>query len=373
MKAIGMMSGTSLDGITAALVETGVSGKNLKVLAYKTYPYTKCVQKLILDTIASGGVQEVSFLNFFIGKLYAETAKKFLKEFSISPSDVKVIGMHGQTVFHTAEKVRFGRFSLSHTLQIGEPAFVAAETGVTVVSNFRAKDIAFSGQGAPLIPMFDLLVFARKGKRIAVQNLGGIGNVTVLSGTDIGGVFAFDTGPCNMVLDGATRLLYGKSYDRNGAIARSGKVIDELFHKLAKTPYLKKRPPKSAGRTEFGDAFLKEMLKGFENARKKDIIATLNKFVAFTVFDAYKRFAGKLDYAVLSGGGVFNKTLVDNIKEYLEVPVYFSDKFNIPAEAKESAAFALYALRTLYKLPSNVKKATGASKETILGVITYAK
>jgi len=373
MKAIGMMSGTSLDGITIALVETGISGKNLKVILYKTYPYSKSVQQLILDTIARGGVREISFLNFFIGKLYAHFAKRFLKDFSIKLGDVKVIGMHGQTVFHSGEKTRFGKFSLSHTFQIGEPAFVAAETGITVVSNFRAKDVAFSGQGAPLIPMFDFLVLSRKNKRIAVQNLGGIGNVTVLNGTDINGVFAFDTGPCNMILDGAMRLLYGKKFDRDGKVARSGKVIDALFEKLARTPYLKRQPPKSAGRAEFGERYLKEMLKGFENARKADIISTLNRFVAFTISDAYRRFIGKIDYVVLSGGGVFNKTLVDNIKMYLSVPVYMSDAFNIPAEAKESAAFALYALRTLYKLPSNIKRATGASKETILGVITYAE
>jgi len=371
MKAIGMMSGTSLDGITTALIDSKLNGKNLKVISYKTYPFSKKVQKLILDTIRDGKVKEISFLNYFIGTLYADTAKQFMKDFAIDPKEVKVIGMHGQTIFHIGEKVKFGKYSFSHTLQIGEPAFVSAETGITVVSNFRAKDIALGGQGAPLIPMFDFLVFARKNKRIAVQNLGGIGNVTVLNGLNKDKVFAFDTGPCNMILDGAMRMLYGKRYDKDGEIANSGKIIDKLFAKLTQIDYLKKKPPKSTDRAEFGDQFVSKIIEEFKNEKKEDLIATLNKFVAFTIFDSYKRFVGPVDYVIVSGGGAFNKTLIKNIKDYLKVPVYLSDEFGVPSEAKEAAAFAMYALRTLYKLPSNLKKATGASKETILGDITY--
>ncbi len=372
MKAIGMMSGTSIDGITVALVSTEPDGKDFKVEKYRTYPFSEKTRSLIIKTIAEGKAKEISFLNFYIGRLYAEYASKFIKEYGIDRSKVEVIGMHGQTIFHTDQKEKFGKFRISHSFQIGEPAFVAEKTGITVVSNFRAKDIAAGGSGAPLIPLFDFLVFAKKGKRIAVQNLGGIGNVTFLDGKSVSKVVAFDTGPCNMLLDGAVRILYVKNFDKDGKIARSGKTIKALFERLKKTPYLKKRPPKSAGRTEFGEVFLKKTVKGFESEQKANIIATLNKFVAFTICDSYNRFLKKPDYVILSGGGVFNKTLVSNIESCMNADVFLSDRFGIPAEAKEAGAFALYALRTIYKMSSNVRKATGAKRFVILGDITYA-
>ena len=373
MKAIGMMSGTSLDGITVALASTGLNGENFKILSFETYPFSKKIRAFIEKVIEKGGTEEISFLNFYIGKLYANAVKEFMEEKKISRKEIDVIGMHGQTVFHT-EKTRSlcGISVKGHTLQIGEPAFVARETGLTVVSNFRPKDMAAGGKGAPLIPLFDFLVFSKKGKRIAVQNLGGIGNVTFLSGKKLSSVFAFDTGPCNMLLDGAMKLLYGKNFDKDGKIASSGKIIEKLFAELKKTPYLKKKPPKSTGRSEFGEHFLKKALKGFEKERKSDIIATLNKFVAFTIFKSYEDFLPEIDYAVLSGGGVFNKTLVSNIKNYLKVPVYVSDEFGVPAEAKEAGAFALYALRTIHGRFSDLPGATGAKEKQILGDITYA-
>ncbi len=374
MRAIGMMSGTSLDGITVAFISSGINGEDFKVLSFKTYPFSEKTRSFIRHTILKGRVESISLLNFYIGKLYARYAMKFMRENRIKREDVEVIGMHGQTIFHTEKSESLNGITISgHTFQIGEPAFLAVKTGITVVSNFRSKDVAVGGRGAPLIPLFDFLVFSKVKKHIAVQNLGGIGNVTFLSGKKFSRVVAFDTGPCNMLLDGAVKLLYGKNFDENGKIASLGKVSNELFLKLSKIPYLKKKPPKSTGRSEFGEKFLRNVLKGFEMIKREDIVATLNKFVAFTIYKSYSDFLPPIDYVILSGGGVFNKTLVSNIRSYLDVPVYISDEFGVPAEAKEAGAFGLYALRTIHKEFSNLPHSTGASKKVILGDITYAK
>ncbi len=366
MNAIGMMSGTSLDGITVALVSTMPDGADFKVIAFKTYPFAKDIKEKIKNTIENGKTESLAYMNFLIGKLYAETLTTFIKEFEIERSKIYAVGMHGQTVFHSTEK-----FPFPVTLQIGEPAFVAYESGIDTVANFRAKDIAAGGQGAPLIPFFDFLIFSKYGKNFAVQNLGGIGNVTYVP-KNKNGVMAFDTGPCNMLLDSATEMLFGKEFDRNGEIAAKGNIIEPLLKELKAHPYLSKKPPKSTGRSEFGTEFTKQILKKFENKKKEDIIATLNFFVAFTIKYAYEKFLGEIDTVILSGGGAKNETLVKNVRKLTGKEVVLSDKFGIPSEAKEAAAFALYAIRTKMKLPSNLPNATGAKRKAIIGEITYA-
>ena len=370
--AIGMMSGTSLDGITVAMIKSGLKGENFSVEAWKNYPFSKNMQKTLLETIERGNAHDISLMNYTTGKLYASALKKFFKEFSIDSNRIAVVGMHGQTIFHTDKRERVGQFSVNHTLQIGESAFIAEAFHIDTVSNFRARDIAAGGNGAPLMPFFDYLVFSRYRKRFAVQNLGGIGNVTYVNGTGERNVVAFDTGPCNMILDGAMRMLFDKPFDNEGRIAQSGRVNKKVLKRIIKyTRYLRKPPPKSAGRKDFGEAYLRKIVSFFEGGEKADIIATLNRFVAFTISDAYRRFLGEVDTVVLSGGGALNKKLVSNIKELTEKEVVLSSDFYIPVFAKEAAAFALYALRTKYRLPSTLPHVSGAKEPAVLGVIAY--
>jgi anhydro-N-acetylmuramic acid kinase len=368
MKAIGIMSGTSLDGITVSLIESGLDGENFKVLNYKTYPFEESLKDLIRDVSERGTTKDISNLHYKLGKLYAEVVSEFIKDLGIDTSSIEVIGLHGQTIYHE------DRVS---TLQIGEPSYLAVETHIDVVSNFRAKDIALSGNGAPLIPYFDYLVF-KDFAPIVLQNLGGISNLTFVKDKDINNVIAFDIGPSNMLLDGLSKALFDVPYDEDGRLASNGKINDEVLSYLLSHPYLKRNPPKSAGRNEFGDEFLKEILNEFyysNKINKFDLIATANFFVAYSIYDAYKRFLGEVPpVVVLSGGGSKNRTLVSNLKKLLgNTELKFSDDFGIPSESKEASAFALYALRTKYRKKCGIPTTTGAKDMSIWGCITYGE
>lgn len=365
MKAFGIMSGTSLDGVTISLIDSNEDASDLKVIAYKTYTYSTSLKERIKSISERGNVSDVSNLNYELGEIIAENLETFIKEFGIDMKDVFVVGLHGQTIYHN---------SGISTLQIGEPSYIAVRNHVDVVFNFRAKDIVLGGVGAPLIPYFDYLYF-KKFAPIALVNLGGISNITFIEDSDPKKVIAFDMGPCNMVLDGATKKLFEKDFDKDGKLAMKGKVNEELFQYLLKNDFILKKPPKSAGRNEFGDFFLDHILNKFSYLDKNDFLSTLNYFVAYTIMYSIKNFLKRTpDIVVLSGGGAFNLTLVNNIKKLLNgIKVKFSDDFGLPKEAKESVAFALYAIRSKLKLRSHLPQTTGSKSEYIMGSIVYGE
>jgi len=346
MIAVGMMSGTSADGVSVAAIRVD---KRLKLLAYRTFPYPKALRERVL--LAPGlRTPEISELHGDLGRFFAACATKF-----IGRGKVDVIGSHGQTVWHEP-----GR----HTLQLGEAAHIAAATGVATVCDFRAADIAAGGQGAPLVPHFDRTFFGVRDA--ATLNLGGIANVTVLSKTPLG----FDTGPGNCLIDQAMRIAFKRGYDAGGKVARTGRIDRSLLARLDH-PYFRKPPPKSTGRELFSREFLLDRCGRALRSRPADVIATLTFFTAWTIVDALDRFVGaKIQEVIVSGGGVLNRVLMQHLEVLLwpVVPRPIT-VYGIPPLAKEPAAFALLAVEALRGRAGNVPSVTGAKRAVVLGKI----
>ena len=350
MLAVGLMSGTSADGISAALVRIG-PGRAVRILRQLTIPFSRAEQARIL-ALRDATVAELSEANFSLGRRFADAARRVMRG-----SRPRVIGSHGQTVWHAP-----GR----HTLQIGEPSLIAEATGVDVVADFRPRDIAAGGQGAPLVPFFDDFVFGGTRRRRCLLNIGGIANVTLVGGGRR--PVAFDTGPGNCLIDDTVRRLTGgrETFDRGGRRARVGRIDGQLLERLLAHPYFRKRPPKSTGRELFGP--------GFVPARPSDnTIATLTVFTAVTIADAIRRLSAPSEI-IVSGGGVFNATLMKHL-EWLFAParVVSSDTVGLPPLAKEPAAFALLAARAIQGLPNTVPSATGARRAVVAGKIIPGK
>jgi anhydro-N-acetylmuramic acid kinase len=333
------MSGTSLDGIDVAVVE--IRGKKTETIAFRSTPYPQAIRTALLNLTT---IAELSRLNFALGELYAD-AILALRE------PVELVGLHGQTVYHEGGK---------HTLQIGEAAIVAERTGVDVISHFREPDIAAGGQGAPLVPYVDMLLFGRSKKPRAALNIGGIANVTLLPEA-----IAFDTGPGNMVIDAlVAHMTHGrKRFDRGGNIARAGMVRQDLLKKLLRHPYFKRAAPKSCGREQFGADYVRELVAtGLPVA---DLIATAAELTAQTIIDA----AGSRE-VIASGGGVHNAFLLERLRASLSVRT--SAEFGIDPDAKEAIAFAILAYQTARRRPGNLPSATGAHHPVILGKRSYS-
>jgi len=371
------MSGTSADGIDAAVVEIP-EGERPRLLAHFFLAYPAEVRDLVLSVCRAGkaGVDVVSNVNFVLGELFAEAALGAIKQAGITAREVDAIGSHGQTVWHQPEDAEIAGRKVRSTLQIGEAAVIAERTGVPVISNFRAADMAAGGQGAPLAAFADFVLFRHEAFSRTVQNIGGIANVTFLkAGCRMEDVVAFDTGPGNMLIDGAVRRFTGatKSYDCDGQLAAAGTVSARLLDRLMRHPFLSAAPPKSTGREAFGEQFLEEIL-GWPEARKLedcDVIATLTAFTAASIEDAYRRFLPSLpDQVILGGGGSRNVTLRRMLEKKLSpISVLVHEDFGIPSTAKEAMAFAILAAETLRGRPSNVPSATGARHRVVLGSI----
>jgi anhydro-N-acetylmuramic acid kinase len=360
---LGLMSGTSHDGVDAALVS--IRGSKIKLIRHCHFPYPPALRKKISSAF-TGNASDICRLNFELGEVFARAAVKCIKASGVNPGDVTAIASHGQTIcHHPPEKNKKGS-----TLQIGESAVIAQRTGIPVVSDFRVADMAAGGEGAPLVPYADYMLFHGKGIK-AVHNIGGISNVTVVT-PDIENVFAFDTGPGNCLIDEAMKTLFKKPFDRDGKTAKKGTPDKKLLRKLLSNPYFKKKPPKSTGRETFGRELLNKILKS--RLASEDLIATLTHFTALSIKDAYDRFVFpgcKIDEIVLSGGGTKNKYLVGIIRElFSPVKVSLIDDYGIPAQAKEALSFAVLANETLSGKPSNLPMVTGASKKVILGKLT---
>ena len=339
MRVAGVMSGTSLDGIDVAVVE--IRGKRIDSIAFKSTPYPKSVRSALLGI---SNVEEASRLNFRLGELYAKAILAMNER-------VELIGLHGQTIYHEG-----GR----HTLQIGEAAVVAERTGVDVISNFREADIAAGGQGAPLVPYVDKLLFGGTKKKRAALNIGGIANVTLLRS----GV-AFDTGPGNMAIDALVSHMTGgrQTFDRDGKIARGGVVRKELLIDLLANPYFRRKAPKSCGREQFGREFTRMLIE--TGLPLVDLIATATELTVQTIARSIEA-----DEVIASGGGVHNKFLMERLGEL--IPVRSSAEFGIDPDAKEAIAFAVLAYECARGRPGNLPSATGARRAVILGKRSYS-
>jgi anhydro-N-acetylmuramic acid kinase len=384
MIVAGVMSGTSADGINVALVRVtssrGQAGTpSLHLLARAEYPYPKQVRRAVLAAMNStkASVADLSRLNFLLAELYADAVLATQRRFRLK---AELVGCHGQTLYHQGEAARFLGRQVVATWQTGEGAVVAARLGVPVVSDFRPADIAVGGKGAPLVPFLDFLLFRDRRLGRIVQNIGGIANLTAIpADASSRQVLAFDTGPGNMLIDGVTERLFRKPYDRDGRIAGSGAVIDQVIVDVLRAPFFRRKPPKTAGREEFGCEFTQHFIRCCGRADKRDMVATATALTARSIRDALQRFVVRragtyLDF-IVSGGGANNPTLMAmlaNELHPLDLQIRSSDEFGLPSEAKEAAAFALLAFQTWHHQPSNVPSATGAKRPAILGKISYA-
>lgn len=379
--ALGIMSGTSADGIDVALVR--VAGRNASLENFAAFPFPLRVQKAILKLgegrpVATG---EISQLNFLLGELFASAALAACKKFRVAPARIDVIGSHGQTVFHLGMPAAFHGQRVASTLQIGDPSVIAVRTGITTVGDFRPADMAAGGQGAPLVPFVDFLLYRHPTIGRVALNIGGIANVTVIpEGAKLEDVFAFDTGPGNMVIDALVRHFTRgrKGFDRNAEIAIQGKLLPGLLQTLLRDRYFSKLPPKTAGREQYGEGYLRALLSHREarHANLEDVIRTATVLTALSILDAFHHFIGpktKIGELIVSGGGAHNPLLMAQLESGLNgVRVRDAGELGVPGDAKEAFAFAVLACETLRKRPANVPGATGAKKAVVLGKVCYA-
>ena len=389
MIVAGIMSGTSADGINVALIRVvwrgrprpRVSGSTrlaFKLLAHAEYPYPRKVRQAVLQAMNAerASVADLARLNFLLGELYADAVLATQRRFRLK---VELAGCHGQTLYHQGEAASFLGRKLAVTWQTGEGAVLAARLGIPVVSDFRPADMAAGGKGAPLVPFLDYLLYRDPRVGRIVQNIGGIANLTASPvGASPQELWAFDTGPGNMVMDAVTEQLFGRPFDRDGRIAASGRALEHVVTALLRRPFFRRKPPKTAGREEFGREFAREFVKRCGRTNKADTVATATALTARSIADAVRRFVtrrGSLAEMIVSGGGAKNPTLMAMLANQLRplnLNLRSSDEFGLPSEAKEAAAFAVMAVETWHRRPSNVPAATGAKRPAILGKISYA-
>ena len=382
MVVAGVMSGTSADGVDVALTRIAPRRNNtpsIELLAHEHYAYPAVLRRAVLAAMNARSISaaELARLNWRLGEVYTDAVAKTIAKHKIK---AELVGCHGQTIYHQGKPEKYLNQPMRCTWQLGEPALIAERNHIPVVSNFRPADMAAGGQGAPLVPMLDYVLFRDAKRNRILQNLGGIGNLTVLpAGASPEHIFAFDTGPANMVIDACMQRLYGKPYDRNGTTAANGWIIRAIVTPLLRDPYFTAKPPKSAGREQFGEAYVTRFLKlcKAHKAEPEDIIATATALTAWSISYTYKRFVlpklpNKPTDFIVSGGGTRNETLMTMLELSLGCTVLRSDDLGLPSQAKEATAFALLAWLTWHDLPGNIPSATGARRANILGSISHA-
>ncbi len=369
---VGLMSGTSHDGVDAALVRIRGEGPRSRVsLLGHTHLVYEAPFRERIGRAFSGGTEVVCRLNAELGEVFARAVLKCLSEAGIPAGDVAAVASHGQTLFHAPPVPGHP----GSTLQVGEAAVIAERTGIPVLSDFRPRDMAAGGQGAPLVPYADWILFHEPDKTSAVQNLGGIANVTVVT-TDVEEVTAFDTGPGNALIDEIARIATNgrEPCDWDGETARKGKVNARIAEEILEHPYFRVPPPKSTGRETFGAAFAGRLFKMNAGRPVEDLLAAVTVTTADSIVHAYRDFiqtAHRIDRVILCGGGVRNKFLVRLLREGLRgLPVVLTDDLGIPAEAKEAVSFAILGNELLAGNPANLPRVTGARHPVLLGKIT---
>lgn len=382
--AVGLMSGTSLDGVDAALVRIVRSGEGCSVQLkhFISNPYPEEVRRALLR-VASGrkvAAGFISHLGILLGGLYSQAVKDVCRAAAVPLDRLDLIGSHGQTIFHQSDPGQFCGRPVASTLQIGEAAVLVEEAGVTTVSDFRPGDMAAGGTGAPLIPLVDYLLFRDPRRGRVLLNLGGIANLTLLPpACGINQIRAFDSGPGNMVIDALVRRLGAnpRGVDTGGCLALSGRPVPALLESLLADPYFGRKPPKSAGREQFGEAFVERMLAASGSSGVPDLVCTAAELTARTVSAAVLRFtetSQNWDRVLVSGGGVHNAYLMRRLQELLpHLKVAPTDSLGVPADAKEAIGFAVLANETLELASGNVPSATGARHPAILGKVTYGR
>ena len=369
---LGLMSGTSLDGIDAVVIEVdgAIPIRSMHMLAFLTYPYTPPQRARLASLMnAEAPLREVTKANMWLGELFAEAAFEAVAQAGLDCGDIDAIASHGQTIWHIPPQ----RGEAGATMQIGEASVIAERTGVMTVADFRPRDMAAGGQGAPLTPFADYLLFNRFDRPLAIQNIGGIANVTYLDGADIGNLLAFDTGPGNMVIDAVVSQFGYGNYDEDGKIAATGCVCLDFLKELLAHDYYLQQPPKSTGRELFGDAYANEVIARARAHRLPpcDVVATITALTAESIARAYRDFLPSLPQeVVLGGGGSHNPVLCTMLAERLPgISVVTHEAYGINSDAKEAIAFALLAHATLCHAPANIPAVTGARRPVILGKI----
>jgi len=384
MIVAGIMSGTSADGIDVAVVRIapGKQRPSITLLAHEGFRFPAELRRAVLAAMNANSTStaELARLNWRLGLEYAEAVKETVRRHKVK---LDLIGCHGQTLYHQPRAEKYAGRKFACTWQAGEVQAIATALRVPVVSNFRPADMLAGGEGAPLVPLLDYVLFADARRGRVLQNIGGIANLTAIpAGATPDAVMAFDTGPGNMVIDWLAQKLFNKPFDRNGDLAAEGSVIAPVLAEELKNPYYRIKPPRTTGREQFGRAYAADFLdKCLAHTRNpKDALATATALTAETIARSYARFArprmkGRDVDFLVSGGGARNCTLMAMLAtrlEPLECELAASEEFGMPAEAKEAAAFALLAWQTWHRLPANLPSATGARRAVVLGQITYA-
>ena len=395
MIVAGVMCGTSADGINVAIVQIADTGHApaslrglgrphdiIKLIGQREFRYPTRVRAAVLAAMNAtrASVADLARLNFLLGELYADAIAGTQRQFR---TKVDLVGCHGQTLYHQGETRPFLGKEIATTWQTGEAAVIAARLGVAVVSDFRPAEMAAGGKGAPLVPYLDYLWFRDERIGRIVQNIGGIANLTAIpAGARRQDVLAFDSGPGNMVIDALTQQLFGRAFDESGKIAAAGEVIEPVVQRVLAGRFFRAKPPKTAGREEFGREFVREFLRVCRGADKEDVVATATALTARSIAHAVERFViskfrpgGSFRELIVSGGGTKNASLIAMLGGQLAplgIVIRFSDDFGLPSNAKEAVAFAVLAYETWHRRPSNVPSATGAKGPAILGKISYA-
>ncbi|WP_348266331.1 anhydro-N-acetylmuramic acid kinase [Edaphobacter paludis] len=390
MVVAGVMSGTSADGVDVALCRISPAKDangvpRVKLLGHAGFGYSKAVRAAVLAAMdaKATSVAELSRLNWRLGEIYADCVEKAAAKFGVK---VGLVGCHGQTIYHQGVAAKYLGSDVRCTWQMGEASVIAERLRVPVVSDFRPADMAAGGQAAPLVPMLDYVMFRLAKMNRVLQNLGGIGNLAAIpAGAGVDGVMAFDTGPGNMVIDACMERLYGKAFDRGGAVARRGRVISTVVARILEQRYFSALPPKSCGREEFGADFVAQFMSMCRKvgAVDADVVATATALTAESVLAGYRKFVwahlgtaaplARTEF-VVAGGGAKNAALMDMLRERLQplgVKVRLMDELGVPGQAKEGVAFALLAWLSWFGLPGNVPSATGAARPVVLGKVAH--
>ena len=373
MLAIGLMSGTSLDGVDACLVE--IKSEKYKILNFVTLPYTEEFRKRLLKNLSddTAKLSEISSLNFELGYKFVDAIDLVLKDTKYNYKDIEFVASHGQTIWHDPKGNKCDN-AVPSTLQIGEPSVISYKTGIKTIANFRSMDVVAGGEGAPLVPFSEYLLYRSETKNIVLQNIGGIGNLTYLKkGCKLNDLFSFDTGPGNIMIDYFMKKYFNKPYDANGDTARSGKVINELLDYLKQDEFIKKVPPKSTGREQYSVSYMEYLVKKFDldNKKKEDVICTFTEYTAYSISYHYLNYLKDIDLAIINGGGSHNKYLIERIQKLTNLKIITGEEYGIDSDSKEALAFVVMGYQTLKHLPSNVVSVTGAKESVVLGNVTY--
>lgn len=380
MLVVGLMSGTSLDGVDAVLVEiTEAKGEiRMRFLDSVSRQYPPALKERLFKILPpnEGSVRECAYLHYLLAEEYAEAVLSLLEKVKLSPTQVDLIGSHGQTVCN----LPLGEAGFSRArLQLGDISVIAIRTGITTVGDFRPADVAAGGEGGPLTPYFDFYAFRSPEKHRVVLNIGGIANVTYIpAGASLEEVQGFDTGPGNMLIDVLVQRITGgkQAYDRDGEFAAKGKVHRTLLEELLEHPFVKRKPPKSAGREEFGSHFAENLLRRAKvlGLSPFDLIATVTAFTVEAIVANCRWFLGPIDEVIVGGGGAYNRTLMTFLQEgFKEVPVRTTEEYGVPIKAREAMAIALLAYQAFHQRPNNVPRVTGARCPVVMGKIAWGR